>query len=167
MVKGGIMVPLVIKNSNNLSILDLDYQSSPLEQVEQRLQQLESLQRIGNVYKMVFDKLPIGICMANKTFDIVDANIIFCEQLNYGKIDIIHKKLQDIIHTDDMNNTYSRAEGIVYNLKNAILKFPDRIIHRYITRDKRIITANTWIDFVQSKEQNDLYFIFVDFKISP
>ena len=112
----------------------------------------EALRKSEAIFRLTFQKAPIGMALCNMDGSFVQANPAYCNMMGYTESELRKLKFQDITHPDDLIAQMPYYEKC---LQGKIESY--QIDKRYITKDKETIWVNMTAAVTQDESGNPLY----------
>ncbi|MBD2257588.1 EAL domain-containing protein [Pseudanabaena sp. FACHB-2040] len=125
------------------------------KQMENALRQSEAR------FRAIFEQAGVGICMADLSGVMIEANPGLCQLLNYTQAELAQKNFVEITHPEDVESDLAYHRRL---LAGQIRSFS--IEKRYLDRAGQVIWVNLTVCLVRDSEGNPLFSIGVSQDIS-
>jgi PAS domain S-box-containing protein len=124
-----------------------------LQDITQSKKAIDALKESEERFKHVFEAANVGKSITLITGEI-NVNLAFCEMLGYTKVELEHKKWQDITPADEIETVNSKTASLLSGEKSKT-----RFNKRYIHRDGSMVWADVSVALQRSQNGEPLYFI--------
>ncbi|MCK9392623.1 MAG: PAS domain S-box protein [Syntrophales bacterium] len=112
----------------------------------------EDLRLSEERFRRIFDEGPFGMGLENTDRTIIAVNKVLCDLLGYTEQELTGQNTTDVVHEEDREKS-RESLGQLFANGTPVL----RSKMRYIRKDGTILSANTSISAIHSKEGNVLY----------
>jgi PAS domain S-box-containing protein len=94
----------------------------------------------SNIWEIVFDEIPVCMCIASNDTYFKRVNKKFSDVMGYTKEELLSKPYTDYVHPDDLDTTYAEAGRIgAREFKNT-----QNFTNRYLTKSGEYIKLR-WV----------------------
>src|SRR5215471_6487707 len=104
-------------------------------------------------YKFIFDQSPVGFARTDLTGRFVQVNPKFCEITGRSESELATLRLQDITHSDDLENNVALLAETIRTGKVSVIE------KRYIRPDGTSIWVNNTISTIRDSNGRPLFII--------
>ncbi len=124
------------------------------EDITERQRAAEELRVSKELFQTTFDSAAVGITLYDLTGRFLLANSALCETLGYSEEELLHKRLKEITHPDDLAKAAEfERQVLAGQLKHYGIEL--RLYHR----QGHVVWSVLSVALVQDREQAPLYFI--------
>jgi two-component system cell cycle sensor histidine kinase/response regulator CckA len=125
-----------------------------IEDISERRRSEQALAEANQRFVSAFENAPIGMALTREGGELIQANPALCEILGYGRDELLTKRLRDLTHPDDVEESERRLGRLRAGDESDV-----RLEKRYIHADEHPVWVALAASAVRDEEGRPLYLI--------
>ena len=130
--------------------------------ITERKQMEKTLQEREELFRLAFDRAPIGITLVSTDGKFIRVNDALCEMLGYSELELIQLTFQEITYPDDLAAYLALVQELLEGKKNYY-----SMEKRHISKEGNIVWIILSVSLAKDPSGEPLYFIAQIQNITP